>query len=229
MTTLRRLTLCLLLAGSMSVTACGDDEDVGGEAGSGGSSGSGGQGGTGGGTGGTSGNDGGTSGTGGSGGTGGAGAGGSGGTGGADAGDDNDASMDEDGGTELEEHTATAALEPIEDNTITGTATFTTDGADVVLEVQLSDCPDGSYPVHIHEGTDCTNFGPHWDPPRGEGIPNIVCEDDEGDTMHIRMAANPKPWSIGLDNEETDVHGHTIVVHLPDDSPAACGEITLDD
>jgi Cu/Zn superoxide dismutase len=215
----------LALGCALSISACGDDEDNGGEGGSSGRDGGAGEGGTsGGGAGGTSGGDaGGTSG-GGAGGT----MGGTGGTGGPDGGGD-DAGADDDGGIEVDEITASADIAPIEDNEITGKVTFTTEEADVSLHIELNDCPDGTYQVHIHEGAECTNFGPHWDPPRGEGIPNVTCNDDLGESTYVRAGTDPKPWSVDLGSDETDVNGHTFVVHDVSGTALACGEISVDD
>jgi Cu/Zn superoxide dismutase len=225
---LRTLAWCLALGCALSMTACGDDEDGGGgDGGSAGSAGSSGDGGTsGGGAGGTSGaGAGGTSG-GGAGGT----MGGTGGTAGPDGGgDDEDASVDDDAGSDGEDITASAEIEPLEDNDVNGTVTFTAEGADVRVDIELNDCADGSYQVHIHEGADCTNYGPHWDPPRGEGIPNVTCNDGDGEGTYVRVGSDPKPWSIDLDSEDTDVEGHTFVVHDVEGTVLACGEISVND
>jgi len=222
---LRTLTWCLALGCALSIAACGDDEDDGGAGGSAGSAGDAG------GDGGTSGaGEGGASG-GGAGGTSGGGAGGAsgGGAGGSDAGDDDDASVDDDGGIVVDEVTASAEIEPLEDNEINGAVTFTTEGADVRVDIELNDCPDGSYQVHIHEGAECTNYGPHWDPPRGEGIPNVTCSHDHGEGTYVRVGTDPKPWSIDLDSEDTNVEGHTFVVHDAGGTVLACGEISVND
>jgi Cu/Zn superoxide dismutase len=217
---LRTLAWCLALCCAFTVIACGDDDD--GFGGSGGSAGSSGEGGTSGaGAGGVSGGGVGGGGTGGT-------MGGAGGMGGADAGDD-DAGVDDDGGSEGDEITASAEIMPLDDNDITGTVTFTAEDADVSLYIELNDCVDGSYQVHVHEGAECTNFGPHWDPPRGTGITNVNCNDGHGEGTYVRVGSDPNPWSIDLGSEETDVDGHTFVVHDFGGTALACGEISVDD
>lgn len=223
MTHLRLFACCLLLGGALSITGCGDDEDDGdgngGTSGDDGGAGNAGNAGTSGGSGGSGGSTGGSGGsTGGAGGV----------TGGSGGSDDDSGIDDEDAGQEPIEITASATIAPLEDNDITGTATFTTDASDVSLSIELSDCADGSYQVHVHEGADCANFGPHWDPPRGEGIPNVTCASDRGELTYVRLGTNAKPWSVGLGEDATDVHGHTIVVHDAGGTALACGEITLD-
>ena len=83
--------------------------------------------------------------------------------------------------------------------------------------------------MHIHEGADCTNYGPHWDPPRGEGIPNVTCADDHGALTYVRAGTDDKPWSVDLGADETDVNGHTFVVHDAGGTVIACGEISVDE
>lgn len=228
---IRTLAYCLALSCAISITACGDDEDDGGESGSGGSAGNAGEGGDAGdageggaGAGGTSGGAGGTSG--GAGGTSG-GAGGTTGGAGGTAGSDDDGGIDDDGGSE-KPITASAEIEGVDDNELTGTATFTAEDADVSVYIELNDCPDGSYQVHIHEGNSCDNYGPHWDVPRGEGIPNITCDNDHGEGTYTRLGTDPKPWSVELGDDDTDVNGHTFVVHDAGGTVLACGEISVD-
>ncbi len=237
---LRKILWMSLLVSSVAfaTVACGDDEDDGGGGNSGeggeGGGGSGGAGGTSGGAGGTSGGAGGASG--GAGGVSGGGAGGStggsggsGGDGGLDAGDDDAGDDDDDdAGDEDEESTASATLSGIDDNEITGTVTFTEEGPDVTVVIELDNCEDGAYPVHIHEGADCANYGPHWDPPRGEGIPSVTCDNDHGEATYTRLGTDENPWSVDLGEEDTDVNGHTFVVHDPDTTVIGCGEIEVD-
>jgi hypothetical protein len=222
----------LALSCALSITACGDDEDDGGKSGSGGSAGNAGEGGDAGdageggaGAGGTSGGAGGTSGgaggtTGGAGGT----TGGAGGT----AGNDEDGGIDDDDGGSEKPITASAEIEGVDDNELNGTVTFTAEDADVSVYIELNDCADGSYQVHIHEGASCDNYGPHWDVPRGEGIPNITCDNDHGEGAYTRLGTDPEPWSVDLDEEDTDVNGHTFVVHDSGGTVLACGEISVD-
>jgi hypothetical protein len=213
--------------------ACGDDDDDddgnGGSAGSAGSSGGAGgmsgrdggtTGGTGGGTGGMGGRDGGTT-----GGTGGA-TGGSGGMTGGDGGD-NDSGVDEsDGGAAV---IAIAIIEGIDDSDITGTASFEVDGADVKLTIELESCPDGAHAVHIHEGATCDNYAGFWDTNRGTGIPDVTCVNDHGEAIYTRLGSSAKPWSVGIGEDDTDVQGHTFMVHATDGTAIGCGEIELED
>jgi hypothetical protein len=121
--------------------------------------------------------------------------------------------------------------------TVTGNGSFEQGAADtavdsVTVNITLNGCVDTkSYPVHIHTGSACTDTttqGGHWDMTRGEGIPNIMCVGTSGTTTYNRAATDATlKWSVG-DGSATDVIGHTIVVHDPDNSMTriACGVIT---
>ncbi len=159
------------------------------------------------------------SGAGGSGGLGGGGGGGSmaagtGGSGGSDAGADLPTG-------------AIAHLMGLDGQTLHGTAMFTQSGMDVGLVITLSDCMNGIYPVHIHEGTSCADEaarGMHWETVRGEGIPAIVCDGGSGIQTHARMAGVPETtWSIATDAAD-DIIGHVVVVHGAT-AQVACGVI----
>ena len=120
--------------------------------------------------------------------------------------------------------------------TVTGTGAFMQGAPDtaadsVTLTLTLSACvADKAYPVHIHQGaacTDATTQGGHWDMTRGEGIPNITCTGTTGTVTYTRTAADATlAWSVGGD-ATTNVVGHTIVVHDPDNPTTriACGVI----
>jgi Cu/Zn superoxide dismutase len=140
--------------------------------------------------------------------------------------------------------TATAALAPFAAGTVSGQATFVQNGSDIFLSINLSNCvptpspttmpppTDTGYPVHIHEGSSCTDEttqGPHWGPERGEGIPNIICAaSGRGFGTHTRAETGANAWTIGGD-PATNVVGHVLVVHqndVPMDPPrVACGVI----
>jgi hypothetical protein len=68
--------------------------------------------------------------------------------------------------------------------------------------------------------------GGHWDPPRGEGIPNVTCANAIGMVLAQREASDDKPWTVG-GAPETNVIGHVVVLHDPDMpmKRIACGEI----
>jgi hypothetical protein len=111
-----------------------------------------------------------------------------------------------------------------------GSVTFTNLGATVEVSIAITQCQNGkSYPIHIHAGTSCADEmsqGGHWDPPRGEGIPDVVCMNAIGMVLTQRDASDAKPWTVG-GSEATNVIGHVVVLHDPDMpmKRIACGEI----
>jgi hypothetical protein len=117
--------------------------------------------------------------------------------------------------------------------TVTGSGTFEqpTDSTSVMLTLTINNCVAGkSYNSHIHTGptcTDTTTQGGHWDMTRGEGIPAITCSGTTGTVTYTRAATDPAlAWSVDGD-ATTNVIGHLIVVHDPDDPTMriACGAI----
>jgi Cu-Zn family superoxide dismutase len=145
---------------------------------------------------------------------------------------------------------AGAAGAPAAANTATGTATFTTEGAQVKAVVNISNAPPGQHGFHIHVTPDCSNGGDaaggHWDPAGtamhgawGQGMHH------GGDIGNITIAANGSgsttlttdDWSIGT-GDDNDVVGHAVILHAnPDDlmtqptgaagARIACGIIQL--
>lgn len=131
--------------------------------------------------------------------------------------------------------TAMATIEQAEgDGTIMGTVTFVQDGADVTVTYAITDCPEGEHPTHIHAGTGCGNRGEqgmHWDVPRGDDIPNLVCDADGNGTLtYTREGGNPDTaWTVG-DGAATDVVGQPLIIHgaTPTTDPRiGCGVIEL--
>jgi len=125
-----------------------------------------------------------------------------------------------------------AAGAPATGGGISGTATFTIPGSgSITMNVSFTGCvPGKQYPMHIHEGSSCENAttqGGHWDIPRGEGIPNVLCNMGTGTLNYTRTNMDPRTaWSIN--NPANNLVGHTIVLHDPDDGTVrvACGVIT---
>jgi Cu/Zn superoxide dismutase len=154
-----------------------------------------------------------------------------------DSGDgDDDAGEGEDaGGEDAGEPvpTAVATIVEAEGGTgIMGTVTFTQRGTDVEVVYDVTSCPDGSHPTHIHQGDGCGSRGEqgmHWDVPRGEMIPDVVCSGGNGDLTYTRDDREPDlTWTIG-DSEVSDVVGHPVIIHgSPDaDQRIGCGVIEL--
>ncbi len=113
---------------------------------------------------------------------------------------------------------------------VSGTATFTQTGQNVMLRIEVENVSPGEHGVHIHEYGDCsapngTSAGGHWNPTNvahgkwGEGefhlgdIGNIMVGEDG--TGSIELATDL--WEIGT-GSDIDVVGKSIIVHAdPDD------------
>jgi Cu/Zn superoxide dismutase len=141
------------------------------------------------------------------------------------------------GGTGGGSPTASVTFAPLAPGTIAGSATFTNVTGGVQVVINLTNCPAGMHPIHIHEGTSCTSTttqGMHWGGTNGPGEnigPNggeITCTAAmTGSLTHIRMNTPASmAWTIGPP-AATNVIGHAMIVHsstMPNDRHA-CGVI----
>ena len=104
-----------------------------------------------------------------------------------------------------------------------------TGGVQVVIN--LTNCPAGAHPIHIHEGTSCTSTttqGMHWGGTNGPGEnigPNggeITCTAAmTGSLTYMRMNTPAAiAWTIGAP-AATNVIGHAMVVHSSTMRPTA--------
>ena len=96
------------------------------------------------------------------------------------------------------------------------------------MSITISGCQDKkAYPIHIHEGMNCTTPGMHWDIPRGEGITDVMCLGTRGSSEYTRLNTDPKPWSIST-GQADDIVGLALVLHDPDMQTVkiSCGVIT---
>jgi hypothetical protein len=124
--------------------------------------------------------------------------------------------------------TAVAMLMPTTGNQLTGTGTFTQNGQNVTLVIQVTNCPAGGHASHIHLNKNCgsngDDAGGHW-VPQGEVIPEITCAADGTGTATVTPTAGT--WTIG--SGTGDVTTHALMVHVGNNaSPGgrmACGLI----
>jgi Cu-Zn family superoxide dismutase len=104
-------------------------------------------------------------------------------------------------------------LMPTSGNQLTGTGTFTQNGQNVTLVIQVTNCPAGGHASHIHVNKNCgsngDDAGGHWIP-QGEVIPEITCAADGTGSATITPAAGT--WTIGSGNG--DVTTHALMVHV---------------
>lgn len=117
--------------------------------------------------------------------------------------------------TEAREMMGTSvALAPVNESDLSGTAVLTSAAGDSLgVELRLSGLSDGeSYPAHIHEGT-CQSPGPV-----AAGLESVEAEGTTGEST-----------SRVVDPRAGDAQGPFLVMaHLPDGTPAMCGEIPTD-
>lgn len=124
---------------------------------------------------------------------------------------------------------ATAAIESRSGSKVTGNATFTADGNNVTLKIDLHGLPAGVHAVHIHEKGDCSSSdaesaGGHWNPTSEAHGKWGTAPFHLGDIGNVTVAADGNgtitlttdKWSIGT-GERNDVVGHAIVVHSKQD------------
>ena len=125
---------------------------------------------------------------------------------------------------------ASAIINPSSGSEVSGTATFTQTGQNVMVRIEVENVSPGEHGVHIHEYGDCSapdgkSAGGHWNPTNvahgkwGEGefhlgdIGNIMVGEDG--TGSIELATDL--WEIGT-GSDIDVVGKSIIVHAdPDD------------
>jgi len=122
---------------------------------------------------------------------------------------------------------ATATIESKSASTVTGTATFTQQGEEVTLKLDIAGAPEGSRGAHIHATGDCSSAdgmsaGGHWNPTNEnhgawENAPHHL-----GDLGNITVGADGKgsisittnAWQVGNGDAGTnDVVGKAIIIH----------------
>jgi superoxide dismutase, Cu-Zn family len=120
---------------------------------------------------------------------------------------------------------ATVAVEAKSAATLTGKASFTQKGKDVVFKLDVEKAPPGEHAVHVHEKGDCSSpdgksAGGHWNP---ENQPHGQWGHDGhhlGDIGNFTVGQNGKgtitlttdKWTIGT-GAPNDVVGKAIIVH----------------
>ena len=124
---------------------------------------------------------------------------------------------------------ASALIDAASDSAVTGMATFTQNGEQITLTIEIQGASPGLHAVHIHENGDCSSpdgksAGGHWNPTEvahgkwGEGefhlgdIGNITVGEDG--TGSITLTTDL--WEIGT-GSDIDVVGKGIIVHADAD------------
>lgn len=145
---------------------------------------------------------------------------------------------------------ASATILGLHDDTTTGTATFTQEGTEITLVIELQGVvPAGLHGIHIHENGDCSHHegqsaGGHWNPYGNNHGMLGMGESHLGDLGNIEIDAGgsgtlvitTSEWSIGT-GEIDDVVGKGFILHQDEDDLStnpnpgariACGAIALE-
>ena len=120
---------------------------------------------------------------------------------------------------------AIATIGPASDSSVTGMATFTQNGDQITLTIEIQGATPGIHAVHIHESGDCSSpdgksAGGHWNP---TGVPHGKWGEGEfhlGDLGNVPVGEDGTGsielttdlWEIGT-GSDVDVIGRGIVVH----------------
>ena len=120
---------------------------------------------------------------------------------------------------------AIATIDSASGSSVTGMATFTQNGDQITLTIEIQNASPGIHAVHIHENGDCSSpdgksAGGHWNPTGvahgkwGEGefhlgdLGNITVGEDGTGGIELTTSL----WEIGT-GSDIDVVGRGIVVH----------------
>ncbi len=125
--------------------------------------------------------------------------------------------------------TAVATISGLDENSITGTATFMEMEGAIHAVIEVQNASPGLHAMHLHTGTSCLDVGLHWhpvgipagtvgvpvaeatqaNPPIGRGeIGNVLV----GETGTGRLEFTTPLWSLG-GSPDTDILGKLILVH----------------
>ena len=124
---------------------------------------------------------------------------------------------------------AIATIGPASGSSVTGMATFTQNGDQITVTIEIQNTTPGLHAVHIHESGDCSSpdgksAGGHWNPTDvahgkwGEGefhlgdLGNITVAEDGTGSFELTTDL----WEIGT-GSDIDVVGRGIVVHADAD------------
>jgi Cu-Zn family superoxide dismutase len=121
--------------------------------------------------------------------------------------------------------TVSVTLEPKSGSKVTGKATFTEKGKQVVLHLEVEGAPPGEHAAHIHEFGDCSapdgkSAGGHWNPTTDEHGKWGVDHFHLGDIGNMTIKPDGKgeielttdKWSLA-EGATNNPSGKSIVVH----------------
>ncbi|RKU36698.1 hypothetical protein C6496_12290 [Candidatus Poribacteria bacterium] len=124
---------------------------------------------------------------------------------------------------------AIAPIAPASDSNVTGMATFTQNGDQITVLIDIQNATPGLHGVHIHESGDCsapdgTSAGGHWNPTDVDHGEWGVGEFHLGDLGNITVGEDgigsfeltTDLWEIGT-GSDVDVVGKGIIVHADAD------------
>jgi Cu-Zn family superoxide dismutase len=122
--------------------------------------------------------------------------------------------------------TITLKLEPKSGSNVSGTATFTQRGKEVVFEAKIMGLTPGTHAIHIHEKSDCSDpkaqsAGGHWNPTFKKHGKWGAVEYHKGDIGNFTtdefgngtVAMTTDQWCIGCGDQTKDIVGKSLIVH----------------
>lgn len=130
-----------------------------------------------------------------------------------------------------QQKTVSVTMEPKSESTVKGEVHFSEVNGIVKMEAKFSGLTPGMHAIHLHESADCssadgTSAGGHWNPthqPHGKwgdakgyhkgDIGNFEA-DANGDG---RISMETDEWCIGCGDENKDIMGKSIIVHVGKD------------
>lgn len=124
---------------------------------------------------------------------------------------------------------AVAELEAKSESTVAGTATFSAEGGQVSLTIELRGTEPGTHAVHLHETGDCSapdamSAGGHWNPTGDDHGMWDQAPFHLGDIGNVEVGADgygsftltTDRWTVG-DGGPVDVVGRSVIVHVDAD------------
>ncbi|MCO5249174.1 MAG: superoxide dismutase family protein [Chitinophagales bacterium] len=114
---------------------------------------------------------------------------------------------------------------------IEGTVSFTQEGDEVTMQVQVTGLIPGTHGIHLHETADCsavdgTSTGGHWNPSghehgKWEASDNFHAGDignlEADEKGNATLTFTTDKWCIGCNDEAKNIIGRGLIIHADAD------------